>query len=198
LAQGQAFSRVAVGRLWLRLGQGHNDRAMARNMQTEITDVLIVGGGVNGAGIARDAAGRGLSVTLVEQGDLASATSSASTKLFHGGLRYLEQYDFSNDLKQWSKENYLIVFINCCSRSVVFNQNFNGLSYFLDLNYKTIFSEKMKDKKNFEDGKRLLISQAIIAAEFFNIIRPLTLPCEKQLTDEFSQLEAEIYHYLLK
>ncbi len=63
-------------------------------MHTEITDVLIVGGGVNGAGIARDAAGRGLSVTLVEQGDLASATSSASTKLFHGGLRYLEQYDF--------------------------------------------------------------------------------------------------------
>ncbi|MEM6744615.1 MAG: glycerol-3-phosphate dehydrogenase [Pseudomonadota bacterium] len=58
------------------------------------TDLFIVGGGVNGAGIARDAAGRGLSVTLAEQGDLASATSSASTKLFHGGLRYLEYYEF--------------------------------------------------------------------------------------------------------
>ena len=53
-------------------------------------DLLIVGGGINGAGIARDAAGRGLSVLLVEQDDLASHTSSASTKLIHGGLRYLE------------------------------------------------------------------------------------------------------------
>jgi glycerol-3-phosphate dehydrogenase len=59
-----------------------------------ISDLLIIGGGVNGCGIARDAAGRGLSVTLVEQGDLAQATSSASTKLFHGGLRYLEYYEF--------------------------------------------------------------------------------------------------------
>jgi glycerol-3-phosphate dehydrogenase len=59
-----------------------------------IFDLLIVGGGVNGAAIARDAAGRGLSVLLVEQNDLASGTSSASTKLIHGGLRYLEQYEF--------------------------------------------------------------------------------------------------------
>lgn len=57
-------------------------------------DLLVVGGGVNGAGIARDAAGRGLSVLLVEQDDLASATSSSSTKLVHGGLRYLEYYEF--------------------------------------------------------------------------------------------------------
>jgi glycerol-3-phosphate dehydrogenase len=57
-------------------------------------DLLIIGGGINGAGIARDAAGRGLSVTLVEKGDLASATSSYSSKLIHGGLRYLEQYEF--------------------------------------------------------------------------------------------------------
>jgi glycerol-3-phosphate dehydrogenase len=57
-------------------------------------DLLIVGGGINGAGIARDAAGRGLAVVLVEKGDLASATSSASSKLIHGGLRYLEQYEF--------------------------------------------------------------------------------------------------------
>ncbi len=56
-----------------------------------IHDLLIVGGGINGAGIARDAAGRGLSVCLVEQDDLAAHTSSASTKLIHGGLRYLEQ-----------------------------------------------------------------------------------------------------------
>lgn len=57
-------------------------------------DILIVGGGINGTGIARDAAGRGLSVVLCEKDDLASHTSSASTKLIHGGLRYLEQYDF--------------------------------------------------------------------------------------------------------
>lgn len=56
-------------------------------------DLLVVGGGINGAGIARDAAGRGLSVQLVEQHDLAAHTSSASTKLIHGGLRYLEQYE---------------------------------------------------------------------------------------------------------
>jgi glycerol-3-phosphate dehydrogenase len=57
-------------------------------------DILVIGGGINGTGIARDAAGRGLSVLLVEQDDLASHTSSASTKLIHGGLRYLEQYEF--------------------------------------------------------------------------------------------------------
>ena len=57
-------------------------------------DLLVVGGGINGVGIARDGAGRGLKVLLVEQGDLAQATSSASSKLIHGGLRYLEHYQF--------------------------------------------------------------------------------------------------------
>ena len=57
-------------------------------------DLFIIGGGINGAGIAADAAGRGLSVMLCEQSDLASATSSASSKLIHGGLRYLEHYEF--------------------------------------------------------------------------------------------------------
>jgi glycerol-3-phosphate dehydrogenase len=60
----------------------------------KITDLFIIGGGINGCGIARDAAGRGLSVTLAEMKDLAWATSSASTKLFHGGLRYLEYFEF--------------------------------------------------------------------------------------------------------
>ncbi|WP_202397159.1 glycerol-3-phosphate dehydrogenase [Teichococcus coralli] len=62
--------------------------------ESGVQDLLVVGGGVNGCGIARDAAGRGLSVTLAEQGDLAGATSSASTKLIHGGLRYLEYREF--------------------------------------------------------------------------------------------------------
>ena len=63
-------------------------------MQTRTFDLLVIGGGINGAGIARDAAGRGLSVLLVEKDDLAAHTSSASTKLIHGGLRYLEHYEF--------------------------------------------------------------------------------------------------------
>src|SRR5712692_10973906 len=57
---------------------------------SESVDLLVVGGGINGVCIARDAAGRGLSVLLCEKGDLAGATSSASSKLIHGGLRYLE------------------------------------------------------------------------------------------------------------
>jgi glycerol-3-phosphate dehydrogenase len=60
----------------------------------EVFDLAIIGGGINGCGIARDAAGRGLSVLLCEAQDLAQGTSSRSTKLVHGGLRYLEQYDF--------------------------------------------------------------------------------------------------------
>ena len=60
----------------------------------ESYDLLVIGGGINGAGIARDAAGRGLSVLLVEKDDLGAHTSSASSKLIHGGLRYLEHYEF--------------------------------------------------------------------------------------------------------
>jgi len=73
-------------------------------------DLLIVGGGINGCAIARDAAGRGLSVLLVEQGDLACATSSASTKLIHGGLRYLELYEFRLVHERWSSASF-------CSRA---------------------------------------------------------------------------------
>ena len=62
-------------------------------MKTDF-DIIIIGGGINGAGIARDASGKGYSVALVEMNDLASATSSWSTKLIHGGLRYMEQYQF--------------------------------------------------------------------------------------------------------
>lgn len=63
-------------------------------MNKKVFDILVIGGGINGVGVARDAAGRGLSVALCEKDDIASHTSSASTKLIHGGLRYLEQYDF--------------------------------------------------------------------------------------------------------
>ncbi|MER2536916.1 MAG: glycerol-3-phosphate dehydrogenase [Rhizobiaceae bacterium] len=62
--------------------------------QSPVHDIAIIGGGINGCGIARDAAGRGFSVFLAEMDDLAGATSSASTKLIHGGLRYLEHYEF--------------------------------------------------------------------------------------------------------
>ena len=65
-----------------------------KSLSTEKFDVLVIGGGVTGVGAALDAASRGLKVALVEGSDLASGTSSRSSKLIHGGLRYLEQYDF--------------------------------------------------------------------------------------------------------
>jgi glycerol-3-phosphate dehydrogenase len=68
--------------------------AMTERMDQIECDLLVIGGGINGVGIARDAAGRGLSVVLCEKDDLAAHTSSASSKLIHGGLRYLEQYAF--------------------------------------------------------------------------------------------------------
>ena len=66
---------------------------MSSQGQPKTVDLFVIGGGINGCGIARDAAGRGMSVALAEMNDLASATSSASTKLFHGGLRYLEFFE---------------------------------------------------------------------------------------------------------
>ncbi len=72
------------------------------------TDLLVIGGGITGAGIARDAARRGLSVTLVEQRDLAYGTSSRSSKLVHGGLRYLEHYEFSLVFEAVSERRILL------------------------------------------------------------------------------------------
>ena len=71
-------------------------------------DVLVVGGGINGAGIARDLAGRGLSVILAEKDDLAAHTSSSSTKLIHGGLRYLEHREFSLVRKALAEREVLL------------------------------------------------------------------------------------------
>ncbi len=74
-----------------------------------VVDLFVIGGGINGCGIARDAAGRGLSVALAEMGDLAQATSSASTKLFHGGLRYLEYFEFGLVAKALTERETLLV-----------------------------------------------------------------------------------------
>src|SRR5689334_24199964 len=71
-------------------------------------DLAIIGGGINGVGIARDAAGRGLKVLLVEQSDLGSGTSSASTKLIHGGLRYLAQGDLRPVRESLSEREVLL------------------------------------------------------------------------------------------
>ncbi len=73
-----------------------------------VCDVLVVGGGINGAGIARDLAGRGLKVVMAEKDDLASHTSSSSTKLIHGGLRYLEYYEFSLVKKALAEREVLL------------------------------------------------------------------------------------------
>lgn len=80
----------------------------AMNQNTTVLDLLVVGGGINGVGIAADAAGRGLNVLLCERGDLAGATSSASTKLIHGGLRYLEQYEFALVRKALAEREVLL------------------------------------------------------------------------------------------
>jgi glycerol-3-phosphate dehydrogenase len=81
---------------------------MGEHTQRIDCDVLVVGGGINGAGIARDAAGRGLSVVLCEKDDLAQHTSSASSKLIHGGLRYLEQYHFGLVRKALAEREVLL------------------------------------------------------------------------------------------
>lgn len=77
-------------------------------MDKKLYDICVIGGGVNGCGIARDAAGRGYKVLLLEKGDLAEATSSASTKLIHGGLRYLELYEFGLVRKALKERDILL------------------------------------------------------------------------------------------
>lgn len=71
-----------------------NRVATVRKIAKEHFDIVVIGGGITGGGIALDAASRGLKVLLLEKGDFASGTSSKSTKLIHGGLRYLKQFDF--------------------------------------------------------------------------------------------------------
>ena len=81
---------------------------MVDQNRTAAVDLFIIGGGVNGCGIARDATGRGFSVTLAEMNDLASGTSSNSTKLFHGGLRYLEYFEFGLVAKALKEREVLL------------------------------------------------------------------------------------------
>lgn len=93
---------------------------MKQGTDTKTHDLFIIGGGVNGCGIARDAAGRGLDVALAEMGDLASATSSASTKLFHGGLRYLEYFEFGLVKKALIEREILLKMMPHISRPMRF------------------------------------------------------------------------------
>ena len=91
----------------------HKQRAAALSaLQTEEFDILVIGGGVNGVGVALDAATRGLKVALVESQDFAAGTSSRSSKLIHGGLRYLEQYDFKL-VREALHERELMVSTQC-------------------------------------------------------------------------------------
>ncbi len=90
------------------------------NSRTEY-DLLVIGGGINGVGIAADAAGRGLKVVLCEKADLASATSSKSSKLIHGGLRYLEQYEFSMVRKSLKERELLAGLAQHLIRPLAFN-----------------------------------------------------------------------------
>jgi glycerol-3-phosphate dehydrogenase len=88
--------------------QPSGPHATAPDAPAHACDVLVVGGGINGAGIARDLAGRGLRVLLCEKDDLAAHTSSSSTKLIHGGLRYLEYYEFSLVRKSLAEREVLL------------------------------------------------------------------------------------------
>ena len=81
-------------------------------LATEEFDILVIGGGVNGVGVALDAVTRGLKVALVESQDIAAGTSSRSSKLIHGGLRYLEQYDFKL-VREALHERELMVSTQC-------------------------------------------------------------------------------------
>ncbi len=82
--------------------------AVPPTVATDEFDLVVIGGGINGAGIARDAAGRALRVLLCEQDDLANHTSSASSKLIHGGLRYLEHYEFRLVAKALAEREVLL------------------------------------------------------------------------------------------
>ena len=73
---------------------GLHRKTINTKLSSEEFDLLVVGGGITGAGIALDASSRGMKVALIEKNDFASGTSSKSTKLIHGGLRYLKQFDF--------------------------------------------------------------------------------------------------------
>ena len=86
----------------------HESHSPAPDGEAQTCDVLVVGGGINGAGIARDLAGRGVSVMLCEKDDLAQHTSSCSTKLIHGGLRYLEHHEFSLVRKALAEREVLL------------------------------------------------------------------------------------------
>ena len=93
------------------MNNGDNTHHVLRQIEPEdVYDLVIIGGGINGCGIARDAVGRGLSVLLAEMGDLGGATSSNSTKLIHGGLRYLEYYAFKL-VKEALKERDILMSI---------------------------------------------------------------------------------------
>lgn len=81
--------------------------ALIQNLQTEEYDLAIIGGGISGAGVARDAASRGMKVALIEASDFASGTSSRSSKLIHGGIRYLENYEFGLVFEALSERSHL-------------------------------------------------------------------------------------------
>ena len=92
-----------------------------QKLQSETFDLLVIGGGITGAGIALDAAGRGLKIALIEKQDFAAGTSSRSTKLIHGGLRYLKQLEFGlvREVGQERKKVYQMLLIwlfqkRCC------------------------------------------------------------------------------------
>ena len=111
------------------------DQFLARMKQTKQFDILVIGGGASGAGCALDAASRGLATAMIDRGDFASETSSKSTKLIHGGVRYLEKAVFNLD-----KEQYDMVAEALEERYFLSNIYIYGIDYSHKISCETLFN----------------------------------------------------------
>ena len=131
---------------------------------SKIVDLLVIGGGINGAGIAADAAGRNLSTMLVEKGDLASGTSSWSTKLIHGGLRYLEFFEFGLVRKALLERDVLTKAAPHIIKPIAFNipQLPNSRSN-LVLRIGLFYMILLREVRFFSDHVRLISAINIVA-----------------------------------
>ncbi len=186
-------------------------------------DLIIIGGGINGVGIARDAAGRGLNVLLCEQDDLASATSSASSKLIHGGLRYLEYYEFR--LVHEALEEREVLLANAphlvkpmrfrlphephlrpawMIRAGLFLYDFLGKRKTLPASSRILLGENSPLKSSFHqafeysdcwaDDARLVIANALSAKELGAVISPRTRCLDAKRGDLGWQVTLEDMH----
>ena len=165
-------------------------------------DLLVIGGGINGAGIARDAAGRGLSVVLCEQADLASGTSSSSSKLIHGGLRYLEQYEFRLVREALAERSRFVQYAILFDRLFRFPltgsrvRNYDGLGgqlLFAWLHQHGVLHWTDNDGP-VEDGQLVLLDMGVEGHELYTADITRTLP----VSGTFSPRQRQVYDLVLQ